>query len=243
MSRKFSAVLAVVAVAVALTGARGIADSPGLNVELVSGLKCPTAQGLSDCSITRGTHLEFMTRVVGGAPHVFALEGSRDATTAGWDSPGGGLNIIDVSNPDVPTFVTNVPCKTDNLDIATVTFDDPATQPVVKGVHYDTIFALASNNTGTGCTVTNRDGTKTKGNSVQFAGIRAGASLVPGTQEVDFLGGASSSTNPVYPMDVDGKVSLVWKSRFAHTVVKHPTLPIIYADNQALAEPTGTGTR
>jgi hypothetical protein len=239
MRRTFTvSLVAIASVAASLAGARVTAapsDADALNVTLVSGLKCSGPGGLADCAITRGTHLEFMTRVVDGATHVFALEGSRDLDkTTGWDTPGGGLNIIDITDPTVPTFVTNVPCRTDNLDIAAVTFDDPATQPLVNGVRYDTVFALASNDTGTGCSVLPRGVTDAKlavkGNSVQFAGIRAGARLVPGTQEVDFLGGGKKT--PVAPLLPDGKPFTAWAQKFAHTVVKWPGGPIVYADNQ-----------
>ena len=220
----FSAVLA--------SGPAGAVDASG--VEFVTQISIPNS-----------THLEFMTRTVGGQPHVFALQGSRDTSlTGGWDTPAGGLNIIDITNPDSPVFVTNVPCKTDNLDIATTYFPNPLTRPVVNGITYDTIFSLASNNQGTGCLVTPRGGgTPIRGNAVQFAGIRAGAELVPGTTALDFLGGRVQGcpalplpcgNSPAYPVDPSGARFTTWNTKFAHTVVAHPTLPVVYASNQEL---------
>jgi hypothetical protein len=192
------------------------------------------------------THLEFLKRSIDGVPHTFALLGSRDRSvgSGAWTSPGAGLNIIDLTDPTNPTsttpsprFIQNVPCVTDNVDIAPVNVEltipqynaaDPA-QPIP--VTYDQIVAISSNDSTScvnvkdpnGVVIKYANGTTAKAGAVSFVGIRktpaAGAVLT-----ADWLG------SPV--LKPEG-TKFTW-TKIAHTVVPHPSRPIVYTGNQEL---------
>lgn len=225
---------AIAVVVVSMVAANAPAKDTGvdaLNVTEVASVPFP-----------RGTHLEFLTRVIGGVTHTLALSNSRDTSALpGWTAPAGGLNIIDINDPEHPQFLTNVPCKTNNVDVASIQKDftirviDRA-DGVARSIQYDTILALASNST-TGCiSVKGPDGQvinvpdssppkALKGGSVSFVGLRK--TPLPGDViTADWLG--SPVVNP-------SGTRFLW-TNIAHTVQAHPTKPVFYADNQSIGD-------
>ncbi len=196
------------------------------------------------------THLEFLRRPINGAPHTFALLGSRDLTdtSGGWVQPGAGLNIFDLTDPanpssDVPAprFIQNVPCVTDNLDSAAVTVDVTVPMLDADGAvvtrDYDQIVAVSSNDIP-GCALVKHpngtdvkyaDGKAAKGAAVAFIGIRKtpadGAVL-----SADWLGS---------PVKTTTGARYTW-TKMAHTVVPHPTRPIVYVASQNIPDRPNT---
>jgi hypothetical protein len=175
------------------------------------------------------THLEFMTREIDGQTRTFALVGSRDTTppepslppTAQPiinDSPHGGLNVVDITDPENPEFAFNAYCPTGANDIGVVDVDH-----TVNGIDYDTFILLASNDTFS-CQA--QTGLGARG-AVVVVGIRAQAE--PGDlMTADWL-------RSPFVNDVGG--AFRWtKSPAAHTVVVHPNEPVAYTSNQAIGD-------
>jgi len=136
-------------------------------------------------------------------------------------TPAGGLNLVDVTDPESPAFLLNVYCPTDNNDVAYVEANH-----TISGVDYDAFILLASNDTA-GCTVQN--GTERGGVSV--VGLKAGLPLAP--ENATWFRSPFRNVPPA-----TGKFSWADRAPAAHTVVAHPTRPIAYVGNQNLADRT-----
>ncbi|MFP5224956.1 MAG: hypothetical protein ACLGH3_05290 [Actinomycetota bacterium] len=175
------------------------------------------------------THLEFITREVDGQTRTFALVGSRDTTPPLEGVPAtqqpiinaephGGLNVIDVTDPDNPQFVFNAFCPTGANDIGVVEVDH-----TIGGIDYDAFILLASNDTYS-CQA--QTGLGARG-AVVVVGIRAQPE--PGaTMTADWLRS---------PFVTETGSPFKWtKSPAAHTVVVHPNQPVAYTANQAIGD-------
>jgi len=200
-----AAILTIVASLVAGAPAGADIDAAGL-------------EEVASIAVDQATHLEFMEREINGVTHTYALVGSRSA-----DAPpeagtgGGGLNVIDVTDPEAPVVVGTVGCRNTRgaVDPKAIYYDTPLD---VNGVFYDTLIAFSYNDSLV-CVV---DGEKVF--AVSFAGVRT----VGDSIELDFLGGPIKRE--------DGQEFRGWKDPASHTVVAHPSRPILYAGNQALAD-------
>lgn len=197
-----AAILAV-AMSMAASSAPAGPEERAANVEEAAFLSLPAV-----------THVEFMSRVIDGATHHYALVGTRAPAS----EPGAGFNIVDITDPGNPVVAANVPCATTggNMDSKAV-----AVEHTINGIDYDTIIALSFND-GSGCFYQNQ-----KSGGVAFVGLRktpdAGRDIT-----ADFLG--SPIKTP------EGGAFNAWKGPAAHTVVNHPTLPVLYTGNQMLAD-------
>lgn len=195
-----------------------------------------TAKGyefVAEIGIDQPTHLEFMTRVVRDVPRTFALVGSRsaklkdptkpaNAQTLIDATPGGGLNIIDITDPENATFVLNVNCQNSGgaADIAVVN----NASHNIGGIVYDQFIAIGYNDKSA-CPLAT--GPFEKG-GVVVVGLQA----VPSGDDVL----TAAFFNSPFKNVVDGKQFAAWKDPAAHTVVPHPTKPIVYAGNQVLGD-------
>lgn len=198
-----SAILAIAASLAVASAPASPADLRSQNVTEVAGVQVPDS-----------THLEFMSRTVGDETRNYALVGSRYTGTATFPSgANGGLTIVDITDPAQPVVAANVPCKTDNNDIAVV-----RTNVTVNSIAYDTIIALASNESS-GCPKIG----DLRGGGISFVGLRAGEAM-----HADFLGSPVKTPS--------GSRFSAWKSPAAHTVVAHPTQPLLYSGNQATGD-------
>lgn len=182
------------------------------------------AEGLEQVAsvdVAAATHLEFMERTIDGVERTYALLGSRSADAApAPGAGGGGVNVIDVTDPLNPVVVATFGCRNTRgaLDPKAVYLDEPLE---INGVSYDTIIAFAYNDP-IACTV---DGLQIR--ALGFAGVRA----TPADGEditIDFL--------PTQIHRPNGTEFKEWKNPAAHTVVAHPTEPILYVGNQTLAD-------
>ena len=168
--------------------------------------------------IEQATHLEFMAREVAGQTRHYALLGSRAATR----EDGGGLNVFDITDPETPVLIERTAC------VSSGGAQDPKAFPVdleINDIRYDTMIAVAHNDQLTACSIGDRS-------AVFFVGIRAEAD--PGDPDgvtFDFLGGPIKDA-------ITGGTFNGWQSPAAHTIVNHPTRPILYVGNQQIGDRT-----
>lgn len=213
-------------VAVALLGLAGAAFANGPSR---AELRAKGLEQVALVDIPEVTHFDFFER----AGRTIAMVGSRsldpkDPTKPPTQQPqidtqpAGGLNLVDVTDPERPSFLLNVFCPTTNNDVAYV----PA-RHTISGVEYDAFILLASND-ATGCSIQN--GSKRGGVSV--VGLKAGLPIAP--QNTTWF------SSPF--VNVGSTTRFGWTDRdpAAHTVVAHPSRPIAYVGNQNLADRSPT---
>jgi hypothetical protein len=186
------------------------------------------ASGLEDVAlvdIPAVTHFDWFTRTIDGSEHTIAMVGSRDLTAKSPQidqTPAGGLNLVDVTDPENPEFLLNVFCPTTNNDVAYIDV-----QHTIGGIAYDGFILLASNDS-TGCAIQN--------------GLQPGGVSIVGLKVTPDAGDAISATwfrSPFLNVPpATGRFSWSARDPAAHTVVAHPTRPIAYVGNQNLADRT-----
>lgn len=205
-SASLGAILALVVSIAAGAGGAAVADAHALNIEQRAFIP-----------IEQSTHLEFMSRTVGEETRQFALLGSRAETA----EAGGGLNVIDITDPESPVLVERTAC------VSAGGAQDPKAFAVdleVGGIAYDAMIAVAYNDVLPGCHGGSRS-------AVSFVGVRA----EPAEGEfmtLDFLGG------PIMDADNPTGEFTAWQSPAAHTIVAHPTEPVLYVGNQQIGDRT-----
>lgn len=209
--------------------ALGGLSAGGLTGGSASALQASGYEQVAEIEMPDVTHLEFLTREVAGETRTFALVGSRDTALVDptkslaeqpqiGPNPGGGLNVVDISDPEYPVFVFNAYCPTGANDIGVVSVDQ-----TIEGIDYDTFILLASND-AKGCALQNGFG-------------RLGALSVVGLRKTPNPGDVITADWFGSPFRTPAGTAFKWTtSPAAHTVVVHPTRPIAYTGNQSLAE-------
>lgn len=222
--------LALLALGSAFIGSSATADNRAIGLEEVALVDVPAP-----------THFDWFTREVNETTHVIAMIGSRDATPKGAPNfgstvvdgvAGGGLNLVDVTDPENPEFLVNVVCPTDNNDVAYIEADhwvvpaaptQPATAQTPGAIRYDAFILMSSNDEG-GCSIQNGPN---KG-AVSVIGVRA----TPAAGDVITVDWLRSPFR-----DLKTGAPFLWnRAPAAHTVVAHPNLPLAYVGNQVLAD-------
>jgi hypothetical protein len=229
-----SAAISIMSVALVFSSGPASADGSASAMEEVAVLPLPGA-----------THLEFFTRTIDGVERTFGMAGSRSllAANVANQAGGAGLNIIELTDPENPVLVVNIPCVNTRgaLDSAYVPLDPPRDLDG-DGVLYDGLIAIASNaalvNTcrldPNGVPVPSSVTPNHRGRGLSIVALRQTAR--PGeTLSYRWYGGdiLKNAAGATFAWETVGDPA-------AHTVVAHPSLPIWYSGNQNLPDRSPT---